>query len=474
MSTTHGNAESTRLLCAAVLVDRDLPGRLVWEAAATARALPPATDVDLATATCIAVGELRKRRIRDGLLSVCLLLFIVGLTGPVVGNIALMVFAPASLAVAWLVVLTTIMIMNDEMVEQFSRDGFDPVRIAGRVDRKSYEEIRRIYDHPVHNVTVYSGYSPFVGSGNFVGSWSFAVDVHKPADRNTPPGTFAVEELRDHVLDGVRDLRWPRLTIEDRLLINGRDLTPDSPLLPDRFERPRQTVDGPTFEALLAGADENVRRYTCIRVHGWDDTLVFSLWLRFVLHPRSLYVEASSAVLTPVRKSYDLPEQLATMTGRERFRHDRRAASRHTLALLVGSVRSTIGFWRTPRRIARSNERDRRLIRLGLPFDYGSGPTVREAVADPNFQHYFQRSDKEMYVKTVESKILDLIVDFLDDRGIDTDSLVARQTTILNSGVMVTGGATMTSQNVAVGAQPSIINRISRAGSGSPPAPSGA
>ncbi len=52
MPATQWDTESTRLLCAAILVDRDLPNRLLRESKAAPRALPAATDVDLATATC--------------------------------------------------------------------------------------------------------------------------------------------------------------------------------------------------------------------------------------------------------------------------------------------------------------------------------------------------------------------------------------------------------------------------------------
>ncbi|WP_163554654.1 hypothetical protein [Candidatus Frankia alpina] len=104
-------------------------------------------------------------------------------------------------------------------------------------------------------------------------------------------------------------------------------------------------------------------------------------------------------MLTPVQKSFDLPEQLATMTEMERFRRDLGGANRRTLALLLRSIPSIVQFRRVPHRLNIARERDKRLINSGLPFDYGSGPTVREAIADQNFQHYFQRSDREAIPK---------------------------------------------------------------------------
>ncbi len=48
--------------------------------------------------------------------------------------------------------------------------------------------------------------------------------------------------------------------------------------------------------------------------------------------------------------------------------------------------------------------------------------------------------DKEMYVKTIERQLLESIINFLDSKNIDTADLKKRQETILNNGVIVSGG----------------------------------
>jgi hypothetical protein len=55
-----------------------------------------------------------------------------------------------------------------------------------------------------------------------------------------------------------------------------------------------------------------------------------------------------------------------------------------------------------------------------------------------------------MYLKILEHKILDTIVDFLDSRDVDTSDIKERRTTILNNGVIMSGGS-IQAQNVAVG-----------------------
>jgi hypothetical protein len=55
-----------------------------------------------------------------------------------------------------------------------------------------------------------------------------------------------------------------------------------------------------------------------------------------------------------------------------------------------------------------------------------------------------------MYAKLLERRVLSLILEFLDDHDVDTSELVERQSIILNSGVMVSGG-TLQADNLAVG-----------------------
>lgn len=87
-------------------------------------------------------------------------------------------------------------------------------------------------------------------------------------------------------------------------------------------------------------------------------------------------------------------------------------------------------------------------------FDYGSVTSVRQSGMSTNYRRYFQKLDREMYVKLVQQRILDLITEFLDKRNIDTSDLKERTTSIMNNGVIVSGGSIQTeSMAVGVGAR---------------------
>jgi hypothetical protein len=80
------------------------------------------------------------------------------------------------------------------------------------------------------------------------------------------------------------------------------------------------------------------------------------------------------------------------------------------------------------------------------------------------FRIYFQQLDRDMHFKTVEICIIDAIVAYLAELGIDTSDIKERRTAILNKGVMITGG-TVNAESVVAGTEAkSIISRITSGG----------
>jgi hypothetical protein len=450
--------ESTRLICAAVSGDGSLYERVLWEAKhSSPRALPPDTGVDMVAVTGWAMLERRRRTARSILLVVCFVLFLIGLIGLFTGGgFGLAILMPVSLFVSWLVVLGFAIVTDEQLLKFLDREHFDPERITRLLPSDAIRALGQLYQQS--DIVVHSGYSPFVGAGKVVQAWSFSVDVARGVD-DVAPEEFTADELRKFVVLGLGELRWPELGISERLFVNGLDLERGGPLLPSPLSRPVLAVGPGMVEALAGDAEGRRRRYTEVRIAGWGGTLVYTMYLRFVLRPRSLFVESSSAVLTPVRDSLDLPEQLAVMSGGERVWHSLGWASRRTIPLLARSVGDLVGILAAPIAAERRAQREQRMIGKGLPFDYGAPTTVREMLADPRYPRYFQQLDKEMYAKVVEARVLDLVVEFLDDKGVDTRDLVTRQSTILNNGVMVAAGASLTSENIAVGDSASVTDQ---------------
>ena len=101
--------------------------------------------------------------------------------------------------------------------------------------------------------------------------------------------------------------------------------------------------------------------------------------------------------------------------------------------MLLGELLEPFDRWKKTRETER-------LIAENYSFDYGATASIRALATSPNYRRYFQKLDKEMGLKLVERAVLDSIVDFLDAKNIDTSDLKERTSTILNNGVIVSGG----------------------------------
>jgi hypothetical protein len=74
--------------------------------------------------------------------------------------------------------------------------------------------------------------------------------------------------------------------------------------------------------------------------------------------------------------------------------------------------------------------------------------------------HHLKKSHFYVQILGSITQILDTIVDFLDSRNVDTSEIKERRTTILNNGVIMSGGS-IQAQSVAVGRDAKgIVSRI--------------
>jgi hypothetical protein len=305
-----------------------------------------------------------------------------------------------------------------------------------------------------HNLVVYGGFTPFVGAGATIGGWSFAIrtdkgrqDVKAGAGEPQP---FVVADLYEHVCDQILELGLANLRIEPRVYVDGRAVRDVRRFLPAVVGQPRHHLEPAALQGLREESGGPARYYLCVEVTDWSGEIVLTIFLRFQRLPKSLFVEASYALLTPFRRSFyrvdeeDLAPRLGTLRD-----------------LLVHSALLTLWRWPlAPVRVAALVWRpigaffDRmtrgRAIRHNPGFNYGAEKSLREHAADQRYRVYFQRLDEEMHLKIVEQRLLDALIDFLDEHQIDTSSLKERETTILNNGVMSSGGS-LRADTLAVG-----------------------
>jgi hypothetical protein len=444
--------EATRYLCAAAYLEPRFADRVVERVLHERhRAVAPSYGVDLHAVVRHCLAARRRKLVR------ALVLTIVLLAG------ALFVWLGASLlgallrvlVIAWGVVFTGRLLDRYEVLAgSLLRDRFD-VRAAPRASSRDERMIGELERHQLANVTVYSGFSPFVGCGWDHGGWSFVVDVQKGKDDLTgkrQPRPFRTEELYVSLLDMVRSLRIERLQADDRLFMNGRDVRGATWVLPDQYARPLPWVDPAVVHQYVEAPTHRVRHYLAIQLVEWEGELVLSLFLRFNQVGGTLFCEGSYFLLPPVKDKYHEVDDVSAVPD-VRALLDQMARSAGTAPFLLVAA----PFLVIDRLFARWREwlegrATRRLIRNRPMFDYGAWTTVRQEGMSAMYNHYFQKLDELMYFKLIQKQIFEAIVTFLDDRGIDTSELKERQGAVLNNGVIITGGQ-IKAQNMAVGAR---------------------
>jgi hypothetical protein len=466
--------QTTRFLCAGAYLDWQFADHVVSTLLQGDHSTPaPSHGVDVVPVVRHAVRARTWRLVRNLLVTLALVSLpisvLFGGASPIDGLIR-------TVLVVWGVVFGALCVVHYEiLVPQLLRNrfsGHDAPALPNRQERRLAE----LAAQSSSNVTVYSGFSPFVGCGIDLGSWSFVVDVRRGKEgldgARLRPDAFEVGDLYGYTLERLNALCIEGLHTESRLFVHGREARGLGWLLPDILDRPLARVEPGAVDHFLRFPTEQVRHYLAMELVEWHGELVLSIFLRFSRTGGNLFCEASYFLLPPVKEEYhkidDLhatPDlgQVARLLGRSLVT---------TPFVLVVAPFAVLDRVLGPLTRWYREVVARRVIKFSPTFDYGTSSTLRQHAMSPNYRHYFQKLDKEMYTKLVEQQIFDAIITFLDHRNVDTSDIKERQTTVMNNGVIVSGGS-IKADNFAVGARSRAGDALRNAtgGQGRTPAP---
>ena len=304
---------------------------------------------------------------------------------------------------------------------------------------------------------------PFVGAGSVGRWWSFALNLHPPTDeasaasREVEP--FTPKDLHRYVKEHLLALRKPEqglayglpgLVISEHMFAPGwYRLAGEPPHI--LFDEGRGTPA--QVDQVVNGPATSLRHFQCLRAEWQGRELVAAAFLHLATEGRTLYVEFTPCLLSPIRALYKNVDNW-TVPRRD-----------ESLAEIARSVRDVVPtLFGSPARLARTFvlpylERleyariERRQRTRRHTVDYGARTSVRElgSIHEPkNYlqlfdpekyvmspRRYLQLLDTEKYTKTIEAQALDAIAEFLENRGADTSELRRRRTEILNTGVFI-------------------------------------
>ncbi len=317
------------------------------------------------------------------------------------------------------------------------------------------------------NVIYYDGFSPFVGAGVKVNSWSFAIDTDKPEQKGTSPKDFKISEIYELILNEVKGLNFQNLEIFDRLVINGSAIRENKKLLPNQLGFPLNNITEKEIKSFMDISNKNARYYQLIQIKDWDDELILSIYLRFYKNDRNLFVESTYYVLTPLKEEYKSIKSMSMNLSFLDYWKMLLMSLFTTVFEMIGSVfyvynRILQGIYKIIYGRYPKERKSFLQAKRNPDFNYGTALSIRELVASKNYQQYFQVLDKDMYLKIIEKRVLNTITSFLESKNINTSEFKERETQLLNNGIIITGG-NVNAKNIAVGKKATIKERISKA-----------
>jgi hypothetical protein len=444
-------------MCAAAYLDGNFAQHVVEEIVEESyRAVRPPEGVDIVPVVKHCVAARRQKAIRDLTLLVILVLTFVLF----VATRSLFKFFALGFLLAWATIAVDMWVATYTVVrKRLSATTFRPEDAPDPVDPIVRARLADLARRQHGNLVVYSGFNPFTSAGlDLDDGWSFVLDLRKGAERlghRSEPRPFESRAIYGAVAQSILRLGIPGLSVEDRVFVSGSDLREDRGLLPEIAGRPATEVTPDRLADAVNNPTHRVRHYRCFRVLDWRGDLVVTLFVRFAMDNGRLFAELTRFVLPPLRAEYRRIDAI-----------DQEVSLRQVGLIARHALPSTLGLWlRSPATIARPllriqrQAKREREVRRNYFFDYGSPRTALDRARMKGYSRYFQKLDKEMYVKLFDRTLLASVVDFLETHDIDTGELVQRSQTIINNGVMVPGGS-VRAHNLAVGQNAGIFNRI--------------
>ncbi|MFP3992389.1 hypothetical protein U9R90_33970 [Streptomyces sp. E11-3] len=309
----------------------------------------------------------------------------------------------------------------------------DPAEAApGHRFQRLRQRIRTEQHAPL---VMYHAGNPFCGAGSPYDSWTLAVELRPDADRDEPPEPVTNRVILERVRPLLAGLRLPAPHAGDAVRDRLRQLEIDECVFLPVAGLPRRDLapyDQQVFEAHRADAveegGETRRHFLRIRVGGWEEELVTTVYVRVHTQGRMLMLEVAPHVLLPVRADFEEADRVA---------HQYRNNSMFGKAVwaLARGPRSLPFAVVT---LARGAALTWRIITGGYGGAMPDGPavSVRELGAAGDCS-LFQDMDVRRYLKAVQDRVANGVRQALRDAGYHTDEFVQKITHVSGGGVLI-------------------------------------
>ncbi|MFJ2739131.1 hypothetical protein ACIO3O_05640 [Streptomyces sp. NPDC087440] len=322
---------------------------------------------------------------------------------------------------------------------------------------------RRIAVEQHSPLIMYRSGDPFCGAGYSFQPWALAVELKPRKDRKEPPETVSNTEVLRRVWPLVAELRVPSgepvraAAVRDRL----RELVLDECVFLPVTGLPRRELapyGHPDYERHRAGSveegGETRRHFLRIRVGGWNEEVVTTVFVRVHTQGGMLMLEVAPHVLLPVRRLFQEADRIAHQYRHNSWFGKAVWACAHTPAspgvALVSLWRGAVGVWK--------------LLTGGHGGAMPDGPSysVRELASDGDAS-LFQEMDFDRYLKSIQDRVAGGVKAALRDAGWQTEEFAQQVVNVVNKSLHI---GSVHNSAFAVGDDNRISNQGDKGGGG--------
>ncbi|MGW0898132.1 hypothetical protein ACWD0G_14230 [Streptomyces goshikiensis] len=300
---------------------------------------------------------------------------------------------------------------------------------------------RRIRAEQHAPAIMYDINNPFCGAGDAHQPWQLSVELRpredlEPGREPTPvtnahiverivpllqrlrvPSPHGSPEAEAAVLDRMRELAIDECVFLPATGLRHRD---EAPAVQQRFAAHRA-------DAIEEGGERR-RHFLRIRVGGWDENLVVTVFVRVHTQGGMLMLEVAPHVLLPVRTSFQNADADA-----------QRHVNNNRFGKVVSALRNTPGsFAHSLATLGRAGGSWGRIASGGHGGARPEGPrvSVRELAAQDNGS-LFHLMDLDRYLKTIQDRVVGGITVALHEAGWHTEEFAQRAVHVAEGGVYI-------------------------------------
>ncbi|BAU85570.1 hypothetical protein SLA_4686 [Streptomyces laurentii] len=319
----------------------------------------------------------------------------------------------------------------------------DPAEQAlGLRFRRLREQVRM---EQTSRLVMYRSENPFCGAGKPYETWSLSVELRPREDLDGPPEPLDNSAILRHIVPLLEALREPPSqhdrVVRDRLRELELDEVVFLPIdgLPSRDEAPYTDED---FERHRAGAieegGETRRHFLRIRVGGWGEEIVTTVFVRVHTQGGMLMLEVAPHVLRPVASLYRNADRIA-----HRYRHNHQGGK---AVWALGQTshftgQALVTLWRALKNLGALSTGG-----YGRALPEGPLRSVRELAAEPAAS-LFQEMDVSRYLKSIQDRVANGVTVALRQAGYETAEFEQKIVQVGEGGMFIEG----TQGNVTVG-----------------------